>query len=168
MTLIDLQNVTKSYSGDPVFRDICWQINSGRKIGLIGANGCGKTTLCRLIAGQLTPDGGQIFRAKGLKIGFLRQEIRLGGDLTLFDEMLTSFSDLLAIHRELEELEAAMAVSGEGHGRERLSGIMHRYSALRDRYEHSGGYTYESRIKSILFGLGFSPVSYTHLTLPTN
>jgi len=156
MTLIDLQNVTKSYSGEPVFRDLSWQINSGRKIGLIGANGCGKTTLFRLIAGELTPDRGQIFRAKSLKIGFLRQEIGLQGELTLFDEMLTSFSDLLAIHREMEELENAMAASREEHGKERLSGIMHRYSALRDRYEHSGGYTYESEIKSVLFGLGFS------------
>jgi len=156
MTLIDLQNVTKSYSGEPVFRDISWQINSGRKIGLIGPNGCGKTTLFRLIAGELTPDRGQIFRAKDLKIGFLRQEIRLRGELTLFDEMLRSFSDLLAMHREMEELEAAMAVSREDHGEERLSSIMHRYSTLRERYEHSGGYTYESRIKSVLYGLGFS------------
>ena len=155
MTLIDLQNVTKSYSGEPVFRDISWQINSGRKIGLIGANGCGKTTLFRLIAGELTPDRGQIFRAKNLKIGFLRQEIRLQGELTLFDEMLKSFSDLLAVHREMEELEAAMAASAKEHSEERLSGIMRRYSALRDRYEHSGGYTYESEIKSVLFGLGF-------------
>ncbi len=156
MTLIDLQNVTKSYSGDPVFRNISWQINSGRKIGLIGANGCGKTTLFRLIAGELSPDGGQLFRARGLKIGFLRQEIGLRGELTLLDEMLRSFSDLLAIHRELEQLEAVMAASREDHGSDRLSDILHRYSELRDRYEHSGGYTYESDIKSVLFGLGFS------------
>ena len=156
MTLIDLQNVTKSYSGDPVFRNISWQINSGRKIGLIGANGCGKTTLFRLIAGELSPDGGQLFRARGLKIGLLRQEIGLRGELTLLDEMLRSFSDLLAIHRELEELEAAMAASREDHGGDRLTDILHRYSELRDRYEHSGGYTYESDIKSVLYGLGFS------------
>jgi ATP-binding cassette subfamily F protein 3 len=156
MTLIDLQNVTTSYSGDPVFEEICWQINPGRKIGLIGPNGCGKTTLFRLIAGELTPDRGQVFRAKGLKIGFLRQEIQLRGELSLFDEMLTSFSDLLAMHREMEKLETAMASHGEDHGKERLGEIMHRYSALRDRYEHSGGYTYESEIKSVLFGLGFA------------
>jgi ATP-binding cassette subfamily F protein 3 len=156
MTLIDLQNVSKSYTGDPVFEDICWQINSGRKIGLIGANGCGKTTLFRLIAGELSPDKGQIFRAKNLKIGFLRQEIQLRGESTLFDEMLTSFSDLMAIRREMEELEMAMAAFREDHGEQHLTDIMHRYSALRDRYEHLGGYTYESQIKSVLFGLGFS------------
>ena len=156
MTLVDLQNVTTSYSGDPVFGEVCWQINSGRKIGLIGANGCGKTTLFRLIAGELTPDRGQIFRARGLKIGFLRQENRLQGDLTLLDEMLRSFSDLLAVHREMEELEATMAASSEEQGGAGLEEIMRRYSALRDRYEHSGGYTFESEIKSVLFGLGFA------------
>jgi ATP-binding cassette subfamily F protein 3 len=156
MTLIDLQNVSKSFSGAPVFQDISWQINSGRKIGLIGANGCGKTTLFRLISGELPSDRGQIFRARGTKIGFLRQEVRLEGQLALFDEMLKSYSDLLAIHRELEELEAAMAASREDHGEERLTDIMHRYSELRDRYEHFGGYTYESEIKSVLYGLGFS------------
>jgi ATP-binding cassette subfamily F protein 3 len=156
MTLIDLQNVTKSFGERPVFQDISWQINSGRKIGLIGSNGTGKTTLFRIIAGELKPEKGQVHRAKGLRVGFLRQEIRLEGRLTLFDEMLKPFADLLATHQELHELEQAMGEFREGHSQRRLSDILHRYSQLRERYEHSGGYTYESEIKRVLFGLGFT------------
>lgn len=156
MTLVDLQNITKSFGETPVFQDISWQINSGRKIGLIGPNGTGKTTLFRIIAGELRPEKGLVVRAKGLRIGFLRQEIRLEGQSTLFDEMLKPFAELLATHRELLELEQAMGESREGHGQRRLSDILHRYSELREHYEHSGGYTYESEIKRVLFGLGFN------------
>jgi ATP-binding cassette subfamily F protein 3 len=156
MTLVDLQNVSKAFSGDTIFRNVSWQINSGRKIGLIGANGCGKTTLFRIIAGELPPDQGQIFRSRGLKIGFLRQEVRLEGELTLFDEMLQPFSELLCAHRDLAQLEETMAQFQEGHGQGHLADVLHRYSELREKYDHSGGYTYESEIKSVLYGLGFS------------
>ncbi len=156
MTLIDLQNVAKFFGEDPVFGNVSWQINSGRKIGLIGSNGTGKTTLFRIISGELRPDKGGIFQAKSLGIGFLRQEVKLTGELTLFDEMLKPFADLLATHEELVRLEQAMAESPEGHGQRQLSDILHRYSELRESYERSGGYTYESEIKSTLFGLGFT------------
>ncbi|MCK4597461.1 ABC-F family ATP-binding cassette domain-containing protein, partial [bacterium] len=156
MTLIDLQNVAKFFGEDPVFGNVSWQINSGRKIGLIGSNGTGKTTLFRIIAGELRQEKGQVFRAKALRVGFLRQEIQLEGELTLFDEMLKPFADLLATHEELVRLEQAMAESPEGHGQRQLSDILHRYSELRESYERSGGYTYESKIKSTLFGLGFT------------
>jgi ATP-binding cassette subfamily F protein 3 len=156
MTLVDLQNVTKSFGNGPVFQDVSWQVNSSGKIGLIGANGTGKTTLFRIIAGELTPDEGRVYRAKGLRIGFLRQEIQLSSELTLFDEMLKPFADLLATHRKLEELQRAMANTRQGRGQHRLSEILHRYSQLHEAYEHSGGYTYELEIRSVLFGLGFS------------
>jgi len=156
MTLVDLQNVTKSFGEEPIFKEVSWQINSGWKIGLIGSNGTGKTTLFRIVAGELSPDEGQIFRAKGLRTGFLRQEIQLASELTLFDELLKPFQDLLTTHRELMALEHAMAKFHEGLGHRRLSEILHRYSALRETYERSGGYTYESEIKSVVFGLGFS------------
>ncbi len=158
MTLIDLQNVAKFFGEDAVFRNISWQINSGRKIGLIGSNGTGKTTLFRIISGELRPDKGVVFQTKGLGIGFLRQEVKLTGELTLFDEMLKPFADLLATHEELVRLEQAMAESPEEHGQRQLSDILHRYSELRESYERSGGYTYESEIKSTLFGLGFTQV----------
>ncbi len=161
MTLVDLQNVSKSFAEDPVFENISWQINSGRKIGLIGSNGTGKTTLFRIIAGELKPEKGQVFRSRGLRIGFLRQEVRLEGELSLFDQMLKPFAELLTVHRELLELERGMAESREGHSQRRLSDILHRYSKLREHYEHSGGYTYESKIKSVLFGLGFSEADFT-------
>ena len=79
MTLIDLQNVAKFFGEDPVFRNVSWQINSGRKIGLIGSNGTGKTTLFRIISGELRPNKGEVFQAKSLGIGFLRQEAKLTG-----------------------------------------------------------------------------------------
>lgn len=156
MILVDLQNVTKSFGEGPVLQEVSWQINSGRKIGLIGSNGTGKTTLFRIISGELRPDGGQVFGAKELRIGFLRQDVQLGSERTLFDELLKPFQDLLATYGELQKLEHVMSDCRERHGQCRLADILHRYSELRDSYERSGGYTYESEIKSVLFGLGFS------------
>lgn len=149
MTLVSLNNISKSYGPNLVLNDISWQIEEGRKIGLLGANGVGKTTLFKIINGELEIDKGNIIRSKNLKIGFLRQECELDDDLTLFDEMLKPFSDLLKLHDELRRLEKEMS-SGRN-----LDKLMKQYGERQLEYESRGGYTYENKIETVLCGLGF-------------
>jgi ATP-binding cassette subfamily F protein 3 len=149
MTLVGLNNISKSYGGNLVLNGITWAIEEGRRIGLLGANGVGKTTLFRIINGELEVDKGSITRSKNLKIGFLRQEYELEDDLTLFDEMLKPFSELLELHDELRRLEKDMS-SGKN-----LDKMMKQYGERQMEYENKGGYTYENRIETVLYGLGF-------------
>ncbi len=158
MSLINLQNVTKTYAGEIIINNLSWQIENNKRIGLIGINGIGKTTLFRLILGNLDFDKGTIHRAKHLKIGYLAQENDLKSDCSLFDEMLKSFMNLHKIHSELEKLAEQMLEDANEE-------IMNRYGHLQEAYEHLGGYTYESNIKMTLRGLGFTEADFN---LPVN
>jgi ATP-binding cassette subfamily F protein 3 len=149
MTLLNLKSVTKSYGTNLVLNGITWQIEERRKIGLLGSNGAGKTTLFRIMTGELQPDMGQVIRSKQLKIGFLRQEYQLEDDLSLFDEMLKPFAQLLDLHEDLRKLEQEMSSSNDPRK------LLEIYGKLQLEYENKGGYSYENRIETVLQGLGF-------------
>jgi ATP-binding cassette subfamily F protein 3 len=149
MTLLNLRNISKSYGANLVLNGITWQIEEGRKMGLLGSNGAGKTTLFGIITGELEPDKGEVSRSKHLKIGFLRQEYQLEDDLTLFDEMLKPFSELLSLHDDLRKLEQQMSSARDPKK------LLDAYGKLQLEYENSGGYNYENRIDTVLNGLGF-------------
>ncbi len=149
MTLLNLRNISKSYGANLVLNGITWQIEEGRKIGLLGSNGAGKTTLFGIITGELEPDKGEVSRSKHLKIGFLRQEYQLEDDLTLFDEMLKPFSELLSLHDDLRKLEQEMSSAPDPKK------LLDAYGKLQLEYENKGGYNYENRIETVLQGLGF-------------
>ncbi len=150
MMLLNLKSVTKSYGTNLVLNDITWQIEQRRKIGLLGSNGAGKTTLFRIMTGELHPDRGEVIRSKQLKIGFLRQEYQLEDDLSLFDEMLKPFAQLLELHEDLRKLEQEMSSSNDPRK------LLEIYGKLQLEYESKGGYSYENRIETVLQGLGFS------------
>lgn len=149
MTLIQLNNVSKSYGAHAVLEQVSYQIGERDRIGLIGPNGCGKTTLFRLITGDLTPEAGQIHRNRGIRIGYLAQEPVLEGDRSVLDETLQAFEDLLRMRDQLARMEADMERTGGE------ASLLERYGALRDQYERAGGYRFEAQAQSVLFGLGF-------------
>ena len=149
MPLIQLKNIWKSFGAYDVLTGIYWQIDQGERIGLVGPNGCGKTTLLRLITEESLPDDGQLHRQRGLNIGFLTQEPIFDPELTVMDAALDGFADVLALQHRLHDLEKIMA---EG---ENSDAVLNDYGHLRDQYEHMGGYATEARAKAILFGLGF-------------
>jgi ATP-binding cassette subfamily F protein 3 len=150
MTLLTLKNVSKSYGVDLVLKDVSWQIEEGRRIGLLGSNGAGKTTLFRIITGELEQDRGEVTRSKHLRWAFLRQEYQLEDDLTLFDEMLKPFSELLDLHDRLRDLEKEMSSTQDPKR------LLERYGKLQLEYENRGGYSYENKIETVLQGLGFN------------
>ena len=150
MSILTASGLAKSYGAQDVFWDISIQIARGDKIGLVGPNGEGKTTLLRILAGLEEPSAGTVQRARGLQVGYLPQIAELDGERTVYAEMLTAFADLRAQQAELHRLEEAMADSVY---REEA---MRRYDELLTRFELAGGYTYATRIRQVLAGLGFS------------
>ena len=151
MPLIQLKDLWKSYGAYDVLRGVDWQIDPGDRIGLVGPNGCGKTTLFRLITGEIPPDPdrGHLHRQRGIAIGILTQEPAFDPACSVMDAMLEAFADLLDLQHRLGELENSM-----GNG-DRSDAVLEDYGRLRDQYEHMGGYATEARAKAILFGLGF-------------
>ena len=158
MPLIQLEDIWKSFGAYDVLTGIHWQIDPGDRIGLVGPNGCGKTTLLRIITGESPLDRGRLHRQRDLNIGFLTQDPIFDPDLTVMDAALDAFADILLLQHRLHDLEKIMA---EG---ENSDAVLNDYGHLRDRYEHMGGYATEARAKAILFGLGFCE---TDLKLPT-
>ena len=147
--IIQLEDIWKSFGAYDVLTGIHWQIDPGDRIGLVGPNGCGKTTLLRLITEESLPDRGQLHRQRDLNIGFLAQEPTFDPECTVMDAALDAFADILALQHRLQNLEKIMA---EG---ENSDAVLDDYGHLRDQYEHMGGYATEARAKAILFGLGF-------------
>ena len=153
MILLSIQNVTKSFAMNTVLKDVSLTLQAGSRMGLVGANGTGKSTLFRLISGAMEPDEGSISIVKGTRVGFLTQEADIQSDLTVQQELERVFDPLKEMEKKLRALEAEMAETSDPAEIERLS---RSYSNLLDRFESSGGYEWPSRIQGVLAGLGFA------------
>ncbi len=151
--MIQIEDISKSFGGQVLFRDLTWHITRGQRIGLVGPNGAGKTTLCRILTGQMEVDSGQVRRAKSATIGYLPQEIATAGDGTVLGHLLAGFPEIERLEAELELLAAEMAEVEDGASED----LMRRYGDLQHQYEALGGYGLEARAKAILGGLGFGP-----------
>jgi ATP-binding cassette subfamily F protein 3 len=151
--MIQLEEASKSFGAQTVFRDLTWHITRGQRVGLVGPNGAGKTTVCRILMGEMEIDAGQVRRAKSTTIGYLPQEIAPAGDGSVLGHLLAGFPDVLRLETEMELLAAEMAEVENGAAED----LMDRYGDLQHRYEVLGGYHLEARAKAILGGLGFSP-----------
>lgn len=160
--MFSLSHVGVSFGDFDVFTGITASIPRGARIGLIGPNGIGKTTLLYVLAGVSQPTTGHIARAQNARIGYLHQEAMdafADNTNTLHAEMLSVFAPLRESERRLRDLEAAMAQNHED------AALLAEYSAEQEAFEQAGGYTYEWRIDAALHGLGFSRADYD-LPLP--
>jgi ATP-binding cassette subfamily F protein 3 len=149
--MIQLEEISKSFGGQVLFRDLTWHITRGQRIGLVGPNGAGKTTLCRILTGAMEVDSGQVRRARSATIGYLPQEIASAGGGTVLGHLLAGFPEVQRLEEEMELLAAEMAEGDDGAPEE----LTHRYGALQHQYEALGGYGLEAKAKAILGGLGF-------------
>ena len=152
MSLITTFNLAKSFGAEDVFSGISVSIANRARIGLVGPNGVGKTTLIRIILGLEDPSAGVVHTAKGLRMGYLPQEASFESMAgTLWAECLEVFRDLRARQAELVQLEHAMSDP------QKAENILDAYGRLQQEFEVLGGYTYETRIRQVLSGLGFAP-----------
>jgi ATP-binding cassette, subfamily F, member 3 len=161
VSLLNFSSLSKSYGHHDIFSNLSGAAPHGARVGIVGPNGIGKTTLLRIFAGLEDPSGGSIFRARGLKMGYLPQEAvsgMLGEERTLWDEMLTPFAELFEREAELRRLEVEIATPDESV---QYTDKLNRYGDLLEQFEREGGYDYETRIKQVLQGLGFDAEDYS-------
>ncbi|QPA55810.1 ABC-F type ribosomal protection protein [Lysinibacillus sphaericus] len=154
--ILQLNGISKSYLGEPILSNITMKIERGDRIGLIGVNGAGKSTLLKMIVGDIPYDEGDIYRGKGIKLGYLQQDSGLQPDHTIWTEMLGAFTELLEVEKELRELEMQMSESSYLNAPEKLEQVMQRYASKSDWFSQQGGYDIEAKINSMLNGMGFS------------
>ena len=150
MSLITANDLSKSFGPVDLFTGISLAIPKGSRLALVGPNGCGKTTLLRILVGEDEPSGGSISRAKAIRIGYLPQEAEFELAGTVWDACLSVFSDIISRQGDLEKLEAQMSST------ETSEQALIRYGPLQHEFERRGGYTYQTRIEQVLNGLGFS------------
>lgn len=151
MSLISCQNLCVSFAQRDIIINAAFDIAKGDKIGLIGSNGCGKTTLLKALCGQLEPSSGKVVKAYATSVGFVEQHACAGSTLTVYDELLTVFSRLFEIEKELEEINRKIELT-DG----KVSQYIEIQAALTEEYQNKGGLTYKNRAHSCLMGLGFT------------
>jgi ATP-binding cassette subfamily F protein 3 len=154
--LFRLSETSKSYGGREILRDVSFQVNLNEKIGLVGRNGAGKTTVFKLISGEEAPDTGTVIKANNLKLGFLEQHVEFDADLTVHEAALSAFEKLQKIEIEMRHLETVMSENPPD-----LDTILEKYSDLQHEFELEGGFEYAARAESILQGLGFTREMWT-------
>lgn len=161
MILISVQNVQKNFGAHEVLRDVTFSLQKGEKMGLVGVNGCGKTTLMRMITGELQPDAGMIHKSKDLRIGYLAQVDDIALSDTVWGALLRVFEPIIAMERRLSELEGELADSADDAERAlRLSG---EYQRLLERFNQLEGYAYAGEMLRVLGGLGLKPEMHERL-----
>ncbi|MEB2311749.1 MAG: ABC-F family ATP-binding cassette domain-containing protein [Sorangiineae bacterium] len=147
MSLLEVADLTFGYNADKLFEGVTLRLEPGERAALVAPNGAGKSTLLRLIAGELPPDRGSVLMSKSASMGYYRQSHELSADGTVMDQLLSGFSDLVKLRRELHDAQLA-AASGSERDLERLAD-------LTDRYQHAGADQLERRVETIATRLGF-------------
>lgn len=151
MIICSVNSVSKMYGGNTVFQDLSFEISEKDRVGLVGRNGCGKTTLLKLIAGFEELDSGQIHWKKGLVIGYLSQIPVFEEKMSVRDVLFTAFEELIAIRSEMDDLEVEMA--GSEVNSSELERLLVKYGSLQEKFTLSGGYDMEASIDRIANGL---------------
>lgn len=155
MATLVVKDITVYYADVLILDKVSLQLSSGEKVALIGQNGTGKTTLLKVIASKLRPEEGAVMLSGDARVHYLDQQPSFEPGTSLFAAVSEVFAPLREMEAELRSLEAQMS------GADGLDKIMRRYAKLTDEYEMRGGYEYESRVKTVLAGVGFQEKSFT-------
>lgn len=149
MAVLSAQNLNMSFGDRVLFDGVSFDIKEGERVGLIGANGTGKTTLFRLVLGTEKPTSGEIHPGKNTVVGYMEQHACQNSRRSIYDEILTVFEPLMQAEIRLEQLNRLIDAGGE------IDALIDEQLNLHEKYERDGGLTYRSRAKSMLVGLGF-------------
>ena len=146
--ILQLEQIAKSFGSRELFSGVSLRLEEFDRLALVGPNGAGKTTLLNIISGKDEPDEGRVIIAKNAQVGYLEQEAIEMGDNPIFEEVLSAQHEVVRQEQRLRELEAAL-------GEDPSEAALAAYGKASDMYEAMGGYTLESRVRAVLFGLGF-------------
>lgn len=156
MIILSCNNLTKSFGVESILENISFTVNEGDKIGVIGVNGTGKTTLFKVISGIYGYDSGEIYTSKDCEIGYLEQNTNFYSDNTIFTEVLEVFSDLIKMEEDLRKMECEISDKSSEKNSPDLQKLMDNYSHKLELFQNSNGYGYKSEAKGVLKGLGFN------------
>jgi len=157
LIILQGKNLKKSYITNLIFENLDFHIQEGEKVGLVGPNGTGKSTLFRCITGEDSFDEGQLQMSARHSMGYMEQMPEFAPNFTLLDAVMEMFNDIFAMRDQLRQLELEMGgVEGDA-----LEKLLEEYSALTHRYEDLGGFSCESRAKGIIKGLGFTDADFS-------
>lgn len=150
--ILACQKINKAFGEEVIVTDGSFHIEDHEKCALVGINGAGKSTILKMIVGELPLDGGNIALTKGRTLGYLAQHQEMSGQASIYQEVKSARAEILETERRMRQIEMEMKhISGE-----RLSGLMETYNRLTAEFEQANGYAYESEVTGVLKGLGFA------------
>ena len=161
--MLNIHNLSISFQGEYLFEDITFKLGNGDRVGLIGKNGAGKSTMLKILAKELEPDSGQIAGDKELKIGFLKQDIDFVLGRTVLEESYQAFTEIKALEAKLESINSQL-VERKDYESEAYHDLMVEVNDTQHQYEIIGGYNYQGETEKILQGLGFKREDFEKLT----
>lgn len=156
MIVLSCNNLNKSFGIDSILENVNFTVNEYDKIGIIGVNGTGKTTLFKIISGIYGYDSGDIYTSKDCEIGYLEQNTNFHSENTIFEEVLEVFKDVIEMEKYLRNLEHKISEESSNANSTTLEKLMNEYSNKLEAFSDMNGYGYKSEAKGVLKGLGFS------------
>ena len=161
--MLNVHNLSISFQGDDLFKNISYRIGSKDRIGLIGKNGAGKSTMLKILSNEMEGDTGEIATDKDLKIGFLKQDIDFEEGRTVLEETYEAFIDIKIIEKKIENINDKLSNSKDTESKQYYQ-LMVDLQDLQDKFEIIGGYSYEGKTEKILTGLGFKSSEFNKQT----
>lgn len=154
-TVARLGKATVYFGAQLVFGDLTWEIYHDARVGLVGPNGAGKSSILKLFAGELETNAGLAQITKGVRVGYLPQEVHFDLERTLLDEALDASPTLAALEREMQSLEAQMGDAAVYNDPRKLARVVERHARVVDEFQAKGGLNFDNRVRATLRGLGF-------------
>jgi len=156
VSLLKIANLKKSFAGELLFENVDIEINDGEKVALIGQNGSGKSTIVKMVLGEMEADGGDIALNRSTRIGYLSQDVLEDEKRTLYDEIMTVFNDIRRLEADLGAVAARLETDHD-------EALLQRYSTLEDEYARKGGYEYHYVVDTMLTRFGFAKSEYERI-----
>ena len=158
MIVLSTQNVAKSFGVNEVLKDVSFTLQQGERMGLVGVNGCGKSTMMRIIAGLESPDSGEISMARSTRVGYLAQQDMVTHGASVWAELEKVYEPVFEMEKKIRSLEAEMEHAHEDAAR--FARLSSEYDRLCRSFEEADGYAWKSLVSGVLNGLGFKPSQY--------
>jgi ATP-binding cassette subfamily F protein 3 len=152
--MLNIHNLSVSFGGSYLFEEVTFRLGSGDRVGLVGKNGAGKSTMLKILAGDFKPDSGQIATEKEVRMGFLRQDIDFEQGRTVLEEAYEAFTEIKKVEKKLEQVNHLL-VTRTDYESDEYAQIIEDLSDYTHRFELLGGYNYVGDTEKILLGLGF-------------
>ncbi|GIM48866.1 ABC-F family ATP-binding cassette domain-containing protein [Capnocytophaga stomatis] len=152
--MLNVHDLSVSFQGEFLFENVAFMLNAGDRVGLIGKNGAGKSTMLKLLARELKPDSGTIATDKEVNIGFLKQDIDFENGRTILEEAYQAFQEIKRLENQMDEIHSEMELRTD-YESESYHNLMDTLSEITHRYDIIGGYQYQGNTEKVLLGLGF-------------